>query len=120
MSGWCACHSELFHQERVLELGSGSDRKDSRKGLCMDIWKCGKSWHKQIHVSSLALWHIIYHDPFGDSDMDSGGMVQSLLVYRIVYMRFLGLRLPKNHVRTVSHRLPQQTLQALVCHLSES
>ena len=63
---------------------------------------------------------ILYHDPFGDSDVDSGGMVQSLLVYRIVYMRFLGLRLPKNHVRTVSHRLPQQTLQALVCHLSES
>eukprot|EP00434_Breviolum_minutum_P012813 symbB.v1.2.011293.t1/scaffold735.1/size167969/1 len=31
MSGWCACHSELFHQERVLELGSGI----GLLGLCL-------------------------------------------------------------------------------------
>ena len=59
MSGWCACHRELFHQERVLELGSGSDRKRSIKGLCMEIWKCGKSCHKQIQSNSCLLACIV-------------------------------------------------------------
>ena len=58
MSAWCACHSELFHQEKVLELGSGSDRKDSRKVSCIES---GSLSRVVINNSCLFACVVAYH-----------------------------------------------------------